>query len=383
MRAKNIDDWIATAGHLWFEGGWDTKNRGFFEHLKSDGTPNYGEHRRVRVQLRQIFSIAFCEYHQYTDFASKRLDEAVAFVWEKLWAPDGVSGFPHIVDEQCHVIDARRDMYDHAFALLAFAWAYRATGQQHLLEKLQRISEFVESSFRHPVSGFHEATVPELPRRQNPHMHCFEAYLAIYDATADELYLKRAHELFALFEKHFWDAEAGVLREYFSDDWQQPDALERWSVIEPGHMAEWVWLLRQYQRVSNVNVGDYCSKMYANALKLGFDHDSQCLWDEVTPEGVIKQKTRRVWPQTELLKAATAELLAGREDALPVCVSSLHALRKDYLSGVIEGGWRDQFDAKGQSMKDLMPASSHYHILIALHEARQCVPLMKNYAEAL
>ncbi len=381
MRAEEIDTWIWASGRLWFDAGWDPVNGGFYEHLKSDGTPNAGEDRRVRVQLRQIFSISFARHHGYIDFAEVRLDDAISYVWNKLWGADGVPGFPHIITSQGDVVDPRRDTYDHAFAMMAFGWAYRTTGAAHVREKLDAVVEFVESQLRHHQSGFKESLNAETPRRQNPHMHCFEAYMSLFEATKDAQYLSRATELFELFEKHFWDGDAGVVREYFADDWGHPGSVEQWETIEPGHMAEWVWLLREFQRLSDRNVEDRCATLLLRCLELGLASEASGLWDSVTPDGAVLEETRRLWPQTELLKAHLAQLAAGHNEHLAQCASSLRSLCSNYLDGCIDGGWLDQRDANGHSLKDLMPASTHYHLLIALHAARQSAPLM-TYVES-
>ena len=57
----------------------------------------------------------------------------------------------------------------------------------------------------------------EGPRRQNPHMHLFEALLNLWMNTRDPRYLERAGEIFDLFARRFFEPKAGVLLEYFDD----------------------------------------------------------------------------------------------------------------------------------------------------------------------
>jgi mannose/cellobiose epimerase-like protein (N-acyl-D-glucosamine 2-epimerase family) len=45
---------------------------------------------------------------------------------------------------------------------------------------------------------------PNAIRRQSPHMHLFESFIALYQATSDGKYLARCAELFDLFSAHFF-----------------------------------------------------------------------------------------------------------------------------------------------------------------------------------
>ncbi|MGH1419163.1 MAG: AGE family epimerase/isomerase [Hyphomicrobiaceae bacterium] len=377
MLACEIDAWIKTAGHLWFEAGWDQVNGGFFEHLNSDGTPVFGEDRRVRVQFRQIFSMSFCHHHGYVDFVDQRIDEATHFVWDRLWGAGGKAGFPHVVTPTAGVSDARRDTYDHAFAMLAFGWAHHVTGARHIADKLSQIISFTENNLLHDQSGFKEALGVSEPRRQNPHMHCFEAYLALFETTKNSIFLDRIEALLALFKNKFWDSEQHLLREYFSDDWSRHPSDELWNTIEPGHMAEWVWLLRRYQVLTGGDVDALCKQVFARTTELGLDNASKCLWDGVAPDASVTKATRRLWPQTEFLKSTIAEYNSGNSHALRSSENSLRVLHAEYLNGKVDGGWHDQFDSKGRSLKNFMPASSHYHLVLALHEARKSERLMQ------
>lgn len=377
MWKHDIDAWVISSARLWFETGWDEEHGGFFEHLKQDGTPNHGENRRVRVQFRQIFSLSFLQHHGYIDDAQSRLREALDYVCDRVWQADGRDGFPHVISDTGDVVDARRDMYDHAFALLAFAWAYRVEKSDDILKTLKKVRGFVEGELRHPSgSGFLESVAAESPRRQNPHMHSFEAYLAIYFATNDRSALEQAIKIFTLFNRHFWDREAGVLREYFTDDWNSIESLHVWDTIEPGHMVLWVSLLRAYQKATGTDVDDICSLLFANSVRLGLDEKTLCLWDVVAPDGTVKVLRQRLWPQTELIKAGVAQAKAGDEQALSICAGAVRAVFQRYLNCEVRGGWRDQFDSEGNSLKALMPASTHYHLLLALHEARTSQALM-------
>src|SRR5207237_4065669 len=86
-----------------------------------------------------------------------------------------------------------------------------------------------------------------------------------------------------------------VLGEYFEDDWSRIEP----AVVEPGHQAEWVWLLKGFDRITGCPTGRHRSQLLASALRYR-DPVTGCLFDEGDADGNIQKFTRRLWPQTEI-----------------------------------------------------------------------------------
>ena len=96
-----------------------------------------------------------------------------------------------------------------------------------------------------------------MPRRQNPQMHLFEAMIAAFDATHDTVFQNRAGDFFALFMANLYDKQKQVLGEYFEDDWSKIEPVS----VEPGHQAEWVWLLKGFERITGCPTGRYRARI--------------------------------------------------------------------------------------------------------------------------
>ncbi len=203
-----------------------------------------------------------------------------------------------------------------------------------------------------------------MPRRQNPHMHLFEAMIAAFDATHDAAFQQRAGEMFALFLSNFYDKQKHVLGEYFEEDWSKIEPVS----VEPGHQAEWVWLLLGFERITGCPTARYRGELLTSALRYR-DDASGCLIDEGDANGNIKKHTRRLWPQTEIAKAWIAQAEGGEAGAADEARAALVRLQQNYLRHPVAGGWYDQFDRDGRSLVDTIPASSFYHILCAVTEA--------------
>jgi mannose/cellobiose epimerase-like protein (N-acyl-D-glucosamine 2-epimerase family) len=167
-----------------------------------------------------------------------------------------------------------------------------------------------------------------------------------------------------LFRTRFYDEETGSLREYFGPRWEVgPDCgSER---LEPGHHMEWVWLLRRYARASAAEVAPICARLFANAERLGRDSATGFLVDEVDPGGRRLIERRRLWPQTEYLKALLVQLEAtGERRLLEAAGALVEGMLASYLAGTVPGGWCDQFTLAGEPTTAFMPASSLYHLFV-------------------
>ncbi|UGV28902.1 mannose-6-phosphate isomerase [Rhodopseudomonas boonkerdii] len=356
-------DWITLSCALWASKGWDDSAGGFAERFLPDGTPDLAAPRRVRVQARQIYCFAKAAqlrwYPQGADIARKGLEHMLA----KAKSPDGKPGFVHILAPDGAVLNPLRDTYDHAFVLLALATVYQLDRDVRVRAEIDSVMYFIDTQLRSPDGGYLEGIPAAMPRRQNPQMHLFEAFIAAFDATHDPAFQQRAGDLNGLFVSNLFDTQKGVLGEYFEQDWSRIEPV----CVEPGHQAEWVWLLKQFERITGCPTGKYRVRLLETALR--YRDASGCLIDEGDAQGNIVKLTRRLWPQTEIVKAWLAQAESGVAGAADEARAALVRLDKHYLQHPVKGGWYDQFDADGNSLIDTIPASSFYHILCAVAEA--------------
>jgi mannose/cellobiose epimerase-like protein (N-acyl-D-glucosamine 2-epimerase family) len=351
---------------LWSGEGWDQTMGGFVDRLDPDGRADHLAPRRIFVQARQIYCFAKAAqigwYPDGREVAVKGLD----YLLTKAKGRDGRPGFVHTLAPDGSVLDQLRDSYDHAFVLLAMASVYALDRDAQVRSEIDVLVAFLETQLRSPHGGFLEGWPASMPRRQNPQMHLFEAMIAAFDATHDIVFQQRAGALFGLFLSNFYDKQKHVLGEYFEDDWSKIEPVS----VEPGHQAEWVWLLKGFERITGCPTGRHRAELLASALRYR-DEETGCLIDEGDAEGNIKRHTRRCWPQTEIAKAWIAQAEAGEPGATEQAREALARLERHYLRHPVAGGWYDQFDRDGRSMVATIPASSFYHVLCAVVEAEQ------------
>lgn len=350
----------------WSTEGWDATTGGFIERLHPDGRADRLAPRRVRVQARQIYCYAKAAqmgwYPQGRDIALKGLEYLLATAK----APDGRPGFVNTLMPDGTVKDPLRDSYDHAFVLLALSTVYALDRDAQVRAEIDALLSFMDAHLRSPHGGVLEGLPSSMPRRQNPHMHLFEAMIAAFDATHDTVFQQRAGDFFALFLANLYDKQKRVLGEYFEEDWSKIEPVS----VEPGHQAEWVWLLKGFERITGCPTGRHRGELLESALRYR-DETTGCLIDEGDDVGNIRRHTRRLWPQTEIAKAWIAQAEAGEVGAADEARAALARLERHYLSHPVAGGWYDQFDRDGNSLVATIPASSFYHVLCAVAEAEQ------------
>ena len=376
---------------FWKTRGWDQDLGGWFESLDSQGEPNRQVNRRTRVQARQV--VALCQAadlgwdpQQNIDLARKTCQ----WWWQHGWAVDGKPGFCHQLDANAQPLDPKRDAYDTAFAVLAIAWIYRVTGDDDYLSKLNQVVEALTQLLGHPQGGFYEFGVWQDERfvchtdtrRQNPHMHMFEAMVAARQALLahgqnSDLVDSIGLECHQLFTAHFLNQANAEVVEHFDANWQPlKDPIGR--RVEPGHGMEWVWLLHHANQSAPglypALPTDQMQGLFDTALRQGFDRPTGVLADWFDPAQGTSSDTARSWPTMEYVRAAIA--LGQPEHIERSCAALMEHfnLLSNDASGTpnpLYGGWRDAMelaDPNAASARDSsMQTSIMYHVMGVAH----------------
>lgn len=355
--AESARAWLfGVAIPLWLERGVDRARGGFHETLEQDGAPGPAAFKRLRVATRQVYVFAEGARHGVPG-AREAVEHGLAFIRTRMRHPDG--GYASRCDADGRIVDSTRDLYDLAFVLFAFAHAYRLTGDEALRRDAHLLLDFISTGMRHPAGGYAEGVPPRLPRRQNPHMHLLEAALACFEHMPDPRFGALCDELAELCRKRFLDPRAGLLLEYYADDWR-PSRPHGRALVEPGHHMEWAWLLAEAERLRGVRI-EGAEALAVFALRHGLDPATGLLRGELFEDGAIADPAVRLWPHCEWLKAA---LVPGGAAGDPA--AAWRALAR-FLDTPLPGLWFERWDpASGGFAAGPAPASTLYHIVAAV-----------------
>lgn len=363
-RIARLRHWACThALPLWADVGFDARAALFEERLTLAGRPIDGLPHRLMVQARQIVCYALAYDRGWFPDGAELAARAFHAMRTTYRQPDE-PGLVHAVSRSGAVADATRDTYAHAFVLLAAAWHRRVTGEPDGLALADAILAFLDRFAAAPAGGYRPAAGEAgAVLGQNPHMHLFEACLALYEASGAERYLARARALFALFSTRLYDPRSGSLAEHFDARWQ-PLADIRGRIREPGHHYEWIWLLRRFALASGEPVEAPVEGLHRHATLHGGNALGLIL-DEVLDDGTPHRTTLRAWPVAEALKASVEEARHARPGMAAAIGRWLDLLHAHILDPGVPGGWMDRMGPDGAPGLAFMPASTFYHLLCA------------------
>lgn len=377
VSSDQIIDWLfRQALPLWSQAGLDHVAGGFVERLTLDHRPDLSAPKRARVQARQVYVYSHAHLLGWQPPAGgpgalEAAAHGYRFLTRHYWhEPTG--GFVYSVTREGKPVDTRTEAYEQAFALFACAWYYVASGEPTALDWAQRIVGWLDTTLADRVhGGLNESPDAPLPRRQNPHMHYLEALLTLYEATSEREWLDRARVIVDLFRNRFFDDATGTLGEFFTTDWQPAPGIDG-RIVEPGHHFEWVWLLHKYSRLSGDDATGHAAALYRFGEMHGRDSaagdGAEFGFDAVLRNGTVHDDRKRLWVQTEAIKAQLARLEKAGDAVAGAHLDELVAgMFARYLS-LGGGSWYDHLDRSGRPFGDHAPASSFYHVFLALSE---------------
>ena len=358
---------IGHALPLWDEAGFDPHRQLYHERLTWGAAPIAMEQLRLMVQARQVATYcraALDGLYDRSAQAIRCLDE----VERRYRRADGAPGWVFAIAHNGQPASPVRDLYAHAFILFAYAWAYKVTGENRYLVIARETTTEISQIFAARHGGFMD-TVPMsgVIRRQNPHMHLLEAYLALFETTGDAFYLDQAKPLVMLGLDRFIDIRSGMLLEFFRPDWRP---CRSWGLnrAEPGHIFEWSWLLGEYQRLSGCDgmekarIITVAERLFAVGITAGCDPVTGFAYDAMTEKKEIIEHATRIWPQTELMRLLRLRRDRGEDRATKMLARLSSGFFERYAPQHLAGGWIDRLDPQLQPLVDYMPASSLYHI---------------------
>jgi mannose-1-phosphate guanylyltransferase/mannose-6-phosphate isomerase len=350
--AEDLGLWLRTAAlPLWATVGMDA---GAFREALTWRGDLADPYRRTLVQARQAFVFASAATEgiegPWAEAALHALRSAVRL-------PNGL--FASRCDLSGVIIDPTARLYDNAFVLLAFSALHRLSpmeGASAAATELRRALEL----FRHPVGGFRE--VGERAFQANAIMHLLEATLAWEPISDDPDWGRLSDELVELALTRFIDPATGALSEFYDESWSRLS--DEANVIEPGHQFEWAWLLTRWSGMRGYPCGEVVARRLFDVGRGAFDPRRGVVVNTLGPDLSVRDAGARLWPQTEHIKAA---LVLGEQEAALQAANGLVA----YLDTPARGVWRERMRPDGGFVEEPSPASSLYHLYLAIRELAQ------------
>ena len=340
---------------LWWDVGADRIGGGFHEQIGLDGKPDARAHR-ARSITRQ--AVAYCEAGRlgWNGPWQQAARHALDYLQAHFVTADGT--IVSVVDTTGVVRDSTRDLYNQAFALLAFAHAHRCFGG-HWRQNAAALRHALEHGHADGSGGFREPSGE--PPCANPHMHLFEAalaWIAIDDAAE---WRAMADALAALCLQRLIDPATGALREFFRVGWSPADGVAG-RIVEPGHQYEWAFLLHRWAALTGRDTPPAVKRLIAFADARGLDRQRGVAINAVLIDGGVHDATGRLWAQAERIRAYNIDRGAGNAARVGAAVKGL----RRFLQTPVPGLWFDQLMADDRFVSEPARATSLYHVVGAV-----------------
>lgn len=366
--AKQTDhcvDWLCSIAAQRWAAHYNPSSGLFPERITLNGQPD-ASYFRTFVQARHVFS--YCAIGAlgwsgpWDDLVSRTIDTLLT----RARRPDGF--FVHRLDASASPLDARADLYDQAFVLFALGTAGEALGRSDCFDAAESLLDTIEQNWSHPSGGFREGEIVDpRVRRQNPHMHMFEAAQVLSRGSGRQRFADLAQTIAELAASRFIDPACGALLEYFDQDLNPASGIEG-RIAEPGHCFEWAWLFERLAAAGWSEGIAISDRLVDFARRTGIDPIRGVAINEVLTDGTIHDDKARLWPQTERIKAAVARF---KRTSCPAEASEAVAAAiglEQYYNVATPGLWRDKLCADSSWLEELAPGSSLYHISCAYLE---------------
>jgi mannose/cellobiose epimerase-like protein (N-acyl-D-glucosamine 2-epimerase family) len=367
-----LKSWLLDHAYpLWWTVGADQTRGGFFEKIDMTGVP-VAAPRRARVQPRQIYAYAVAGELGWDGPWRQAVEHGLDYYIAHYLRPDGF--IRTLVDGDGAPLDDRVDLYDQAFGLFALAEVHRVMPERaEVVGLATALRAALYARLKHPVAGFEETRPRSLPLLANPHMHLFEACLAWVEAGGDAGWRALADEIADLALSRFIDPVSGGVREYYDGDWAPAEGIAG-RIIEPGHQFEWAWLLLRWSRLAGrPDALDAALRLIAIGDGPGVDPARGVAIFALLDDMSVHDDIARLWAQTERIKAGVlAAQITGNDRWWSTAVAGAEGLLL-YLDTPVAGLWRDKLQADGRFVDEPAPASSFYHIVLAILELDRAV----------
>lgn len=302
-----------------------------------------------------------CAHRLFEDLVNNFWDESNGGWYFSLASDNGLS-------------DTTKDLYCHAFIMFGLAHYLAVFNDDKALQWISRTNEVVFDRFALPGGWFAPAatrdwTLLGSTLEQNPHMHLLEAYLSIYKATKDDAYLRCATRIMSIYTEMLRTSDRRKVLEHLDERGQASG--EKGTLIQPGHLYEWYWLVREYAEITGLAAfKSACAPIMEWADRRCLDVDAGGIFDLVDTSANIISHRKRIWPMTERIKALTALVReTPTERSREALVGSITLFLEKYCGS--DGSWHEYLNRNLEPDCDDMPLSTPYHVAMAALEVER------------
>lgn len=338
--------------------------------------PSQGVQTWITGRMAHVYSIAALLGYRG---AGELVDKALNGLRGVLHDDDHGGWYPQVTSEGVPV--EGKICYTHAFVLIASSSALLA-GRPHARELLDDALDVFNAHFWDDEIGLAvdtwDSAFSQLDpyRGLNANMHTTEAFLAVADATGQELYRRRAGRIvdhvIAWAEGNQWR-----IPEHFSADWEpmlEYNADKKADQFKPygatsGHGIEWARLITQWALSAQLDAHrlagyvDAAEHLFARAVADGWNVDGQPGMVYTTDwNGTPVVRDRMHWTVAEAMNTSAVLFAVTHDDEYARRYVEFCEYTDEYLIDHDKGSWFHQLDHDNHVIGTVWPGKSDvYH----------------------
>jgi sulfoquinovose isomerase len=253
------------------------------------------------------------------------------------------------------IVDGSKQAYGHAFVLLAASSAKRV-GHPLADKMLADVSEVLETRFwdKHYGAQKEEFAQDWSPlskyRGQNSNMHLTESLMAAFEATGDNIYLKKAESISELIiGKHAANLSYRVA-EHFDENWNVDlnyagSSVFRPAGTTPGHWLEWARLLLQLWELGGRKLEwlpNASAQLFRQSIALGWDKKLGGFYYTLDWNDKPALTQKLWWPATEGIGAAAFLAAHNTDPFYEEWYARIWSFCNDHFIDHKNGGWHPE-----------------------------------------
>jgi mannobiose 2-epimerase len=204
------------------------------------------------------------------------------------------------------VVDGRKVLYAEGFAIYGLSTYGRVfqlpAATEYALETFRALDARHDPVYlgydEHNDSGWLHTGAS---KGTNTHLHLMEAFIALYEASADSTVRARLEELVAVVTQKILQRNLAYAAQEFTNDWQPVGN----ASVSYGHDLETAWLLAEATRVlgrsDDAGILDAILIMGATSAEQGFDANQGGYFEAGIPQGSVTMTDKIWWVQSEAL----------------------------------------------------------------------------------
>jgi mannose/cellobiose epimerase-like protein (N-acyl-D-glucosamine 2-epimerase family) len=282
------------------------------------------------------------------------------------------------------ILDDTNHCYGLAFVLLGYSSAVKA-GMVDAKNYIYETFDLMEKRFWLEDHGLYgdefsaDWTTQSPYRGQNANMHSCEAMIAAYEATNDDIFLKRAR----LIAHNICVRQAGLcgglIWEHYNKNWQvdwhynktDPKNLFRPWGFQPGHLTEWAKLLLMLNRYFKEEwMVKRATDLFDAAMKTAWDEENGGINYGFAPDGKICDGDKYFWVQAETIAAAAHLAVETGNNKYWDWYQKIWQYSWDHMIDHKYGAWYCILNNKNTKYNDLKSPTgkTDYHTMGACYE---------------